>query len=83
MSNYRGHDVHPPAHRQGGRAPAEQFQPTERLWTVDDTAAWLGIPVGTLYQWRSRRLGPRAYRVGRHLRYDPADVRAWLNEQAS
>lgn len=55
----------------------------ERLWSVEDASAWLGVPVGTLYQWRSRRSGPRAYRVGRHLRYDPVDVRAWLDEQAS
>lgn len=55
----------------------------ERLWTVDDTSHWLGVPVGTLYQWRTRHLGPRAFRVGRHLRYDPADVRAWLDRQAS
>ena len=55
----------------------------ERLWTVRDAAVWLGVPVGTLYQWRSRQLGPRAYRVGRHLRYDPADLRRWLDEQGS
>ncbi|MEV4810272.1 helix-turn-helix transcriptional regulator [Micromonospora avicenniae] len=55
----------------------------ERLWTVQDVAAFLGVPVGTLYQWRYRRTGPRAARVGRHLRYDPADVRAWLDQQAA
>ncbi|MEV6801073.1 helix-turn-helix domain-containing protein [Micromonospora rifamycinica] len=57
--------------------------PTERLWSVTDVSAFLGIPVGTLYQWRHRRIGPRASRVGRHLRYDPADVRAWLNQKAA
>jgi excisionase family DNA binding protein len=55
----------------------------EPLWTVDDVAEFLGVPVNTLYQWRYRRTGPRASRVGRHLRYDPADVRAWLNERAA
>lgn len=54
----------------------------EPLWSVEDVSAFLGVPVATLYQWRYRRCGPRAYRVGRHLRYDPADVRAWLNKQA-
>ncbi|MEV0216013.1 helix-turn-helix domain-containing protein [Micromonospora sp. NPDC050695] len=56
---------------------------TERLWSVTDVSAFLGIPVGTLYQWRHRRTGPRASRVGRHLRYDPADVRAWFNNKAA
>lgn len=54
----------------------------EPLWTVEDVATFLGVPVATLYQWRYRRTGPRAHRVGRHLRYDPAEVRAWLDQQA-
>ena len=29
----------------------------EPLWTVEDVAAFLGIPVNTLYQWRYRRTG--------------------------
>jgi excisionase family DNA binding protein len=49
---------------------------------VSDVSTFLGIPVGTLYQWRHRGLGPRAVKVGRHLRYDPADVQAWLDEAA-
>jgi hypothetical protein len=62
--------------------PSRTPERGERLWTVEETSAWLRVPVGTLYRWRSRHLGPRAYRVGRHLRYDPYDVRAWLDEQA-
>jgi excisionase family DNA binding protein len=54
---------------------------TERLWSVHDVATFLGLPVGTLYQWRYQRIGPPAYRVGRHIRYDPAAVRAWLESQ--
>ena len=40
----------------------------DRLWSVDDVSAFLGVPVETLYQWRKRHYGPRAGRVGRHLR---------------
>jgi predicted DNA-binding transcriptional regulator AlpA len=53
----------------------------DRLWTVRDVSAFLGVPVGTLYQWRYMRIGPPAYRVGRHIRYDPAAVRTWLSTQ--
>ncbi|MER7588300.1 helix-turn-helix domain-containing protein [Micromonospora sp. NPDC127501] len=53
----------------------------EPLWTVEEVSAYLGVPVATLYQWRHRRVGPPASRVGRHLRYDAADVRAWLVER--
>ena len=46
-----------------------------RLWTAEETADYLGVPINTLYSWRSRGTGPRGYRVGRHIRYDRADVR--------
>lgn len=55
----------------------------ERLWSVEDVSTFLGVPVETLYQWRKRRYGPPAARVGRHLRYDPADVRAWVKARAA
>ncbi|MEV0581370.1 helix-turn-helix domain-containing protein [Nonomuraea sp. NPDC050310] len=51
------------------------------MWSVDDVATFLGIPVATLYQWRHHRTGPRGRKIGRHLRYLPADVLAWVNEQ--
>lgn len=50
----------------------------DRLWTPVDVAAYLGVPVATLYQWRTRRYGPPARRIGKHLRYLPSDVRAWV-----
>lgn len=55
-------------------------QAMERLLSADEVAEFLGIPVATLYQWRHKGCGPDAYRVGKHLRYDPATVRAWLEE---
>jgi hypothetical protein len=47
----------------------------EPLWSVDDVSVFLGVPLSAVYQWRYRRVAPRASRVGRHLHYDPADVR--------
>ncbi len=52
------------------------------LWNADDVAAFLRVPKSTLYQWRYLGCGPKASKVGRHLRYDPADVRAWFKKQA-
>ena len=52
-----------------------------RLWSAQEVSDFMGIPVTTLYYWRTRGTGPQAYRVGRHLRYDPAAVRQWLDEQ--
>ena len=39
---------------------------SDRLWSVHDVADYLGIPHKTLYNWRTRGIGPRARRVGRY-----------------
>jgi excisionase family DNA binding protein len=48
------------------------------MWTPKEMALFLGVPVKTLYQWKWRGEGPPVRKVGRHLRYDPAQVRSWL-----
>jgi excisionase family DNA binding protein len=53
------------------------------LLTPDAVAKRLGIPVKTLYWWRTTGVGPPAYRLGRHLRYSEADIEAWLAERRS
>ena len=58
-------------------APMPTGIPAERLWNVHDVAAYLGVPVATLYRWRYLGRGPNAYRVGRHLRYHPDEVARW------
>ena len=60
------------------------MEPTEdRLWPVHEASRYLGVPVGTLYQWRSAGRGPKCGRAGRHLRYRPEDVRAWFVTQTT
>lgn len=54
---------------------------SDRLWSVHDAADYLGIPYKTLYNWRTRGIGPRARRVGRYLRYEEHEVRAWFAAQ--
>lgn len=53
----------------------------DRLWSVQDVAAYLGVPVGTLYAWRSEGKGPDGRRIGKYVRYRPEDVRAWVAAQ--
>ncbi|WP_327009037.1 helix-turn-helix domain-containing protein [Dactylosporangium sp. NBC_01737] len=64
------------------RQPAAD-QGRGHLLTVDEVAAYLRIPQATLYQWRYHRTGPRAIKVGRHLRYRAVDVETWLDSQAA
>jgi len=53
----------------------------EKLLTLAEVADCLALPIGTLYQWRNRGIGPRGIRVGRHVRYRRADLEAWLDSQ--
>jgi len=49
-----------------------------RLATPSEMAAYLQVPVKTLYTWRYQGKGPRTHSVGRYLRYRWEDVEAWL-----
>jgi predicted DNA-binding transcriptional regulator AlpA len=53
------------------------------LLGVDEVARLLGVPKATLYRWHSLSTadapqGPRAFRVGKHLRYTLDDVRSYI-----
>jgi excisionase family DNA binding protein len=49
------------------------------LWTTADVAAFLSVPVQTIYDWRTRGYGPPGFRLGKHLRFRESDVFAWLD----
>lgn len=51
----------------------------EPLWTPDDLSRFLSIPKKTLREWRSKGYGPPWRKVGKHVRYEPGTVRAWLD----
>jgi excisionase family DNA binding protein len=53
----------------------------DRLLSVEELAAYLDIPVATIYAWRYRRQGPPGFRVGRHLRFRREDVERWISER--
>ncbi len=50
----------------------------DRYLTPADIAEMFEVPLETVYQWRKKRTGPPGFRIGKHLRYDPADVRAYV-----
>lgn len=58
---------------------------TEELppWaSTQQVADWIHVPVATVHQWRHRGLAPRAYRIGRHLRFRREDIAEWLDAHA-
>jgi excisionase family DNA binding protein len=63
------------------RTNAEPKAASDRLMTVEELGEYLGVPVGTLYQWRVKGYGPRGARVGRFVRFRRVDVEAWVLAQ--
>ncbi|MEA2435265.1 MAG: hypothetical protein QOG54_2722 [Actinomycetota bacterium] len=55
---------------------------SSRLLSTQEVARILVVPVTTLYTWRYQGTGPKAYRVGKHLRYRLSDVEEWLETMA-
>ncbi len=62
---------------QANRAPSTTAIPEEWL-TPRDICHELQIPEQTFYQWRVKHAGPRAHRIGRHLRISRTDQNEWL-----
>ncbi|KIZ18644.1 helix-turn-helix domain-containing protein [Streptomyces natalensis] len=74
MSRTRSAQPDPSATLRGG-LPDRYLTPEDlvELFKLDS--------VETVYAWRKKRTGPPGFRVGKHLRYDPAAVRAWTEQR--
>lgn len=64
-------------------APKTSKGVDESLWSIGVLAEYLDVPEWTIRKWRAQGTGPPGLRVGRHVRYRPADVRRWLDELAA
>ena len=53
-----------------------------QLLTQDQVAEWLQVSPATLKTWRTRGGGPPAVKIGSVVRYDQAEVAAWLRARA-
>lgn len=64
---------------------ASHDQPMDRtpMWTLDELCALLRTTPATVYTWRKHGDGPRAYKIGQHLLFADADVRAWLESRVA
>lgn len=50
----------------------------ETLLSPAELARKVQVPAGTVRHWRDIGTGPAYVRIGRHVRYRPRDVEAWL-----
>ena len=54
----------------------------EALLSTKQVSQVLQIPMHTLANWRYQGMGPASVKVGKHRRYKPSAIRAWLKELA-
>lgn len=52
------------------------------LLSPEQVSDYLGVPLGTLANWRYQGRGPTYLRVGRHVRYRAQDVTQWIDHLA-
>jgi hypothetical protein len=62
----------------GKPRPIDQSQ--KLALTYEDVASLVDLPIGTLRKRVQAGTGPRLTLVGRHHRFLPADVAAWLDD---
>lgn len=48
---------------------------------VSEAAEYTSVPEGTLRYWRSARVGPMSYKIGRTVFYDINELDDWIAEQ--
>ena len=53
----------------------------EPLLSVGELAEYLGVPVATVYDWRSHGTGPVGHRFGKHVKFAVSDVRMWIESR--
>src|SRR5699024_144648 len=68
-----------PAHTQG-MDNQRNIRALEPMLTSEELAEYLQVPIKTIYEWRTNRTGPAAYRLGKYTRYRSSDIEAWLKE---
>ncbi|RSZ64406.1 DNA-binding protein [Corynebacterium hylobatis] len=56
-------------------------QGIDRPLSVSEVSEMIGVPTGTLRQWRNNDTGPRSWALGGRVKYDRADVLAWMDAQ--
>ena len=54
--------------------------PDQLLGTIE-LSEWIGVPAGTLRNWRSKGFGPASFKVGGRTVYRRRAVDAWLASQ--
>ncbi|MBO3087110.1 helix-turn-helix transcriptional regulator [Cellulomonas dongxiuzhuiae] len=62
----------------GDESPQRAIPGLEPLLSIEMLSEYVGVPVVTIYRWRTNGKGPCATRIGRHIKFALSDVQTWL-----
>lgn len=54
---------------------------SDRLWTIDDIASYIGYHENFVYQLKDRPDFPRPVQLGKHPRWIQSEVKDWVKKQ--
>jgi len=54
----------------------------DKLWIIDDVAEYLQVKVSVIRYWIYNERLP-CLKIGKHLRFDPEDIREWIEQRKS
>lgn len=63
--------------------PGLDDQSLDELLTLDEVAAILKVPPGTVRKWRAEGAGPQGFRVGKYVRFRRSAVEQFIRERES
>jgi hypothetical protein len=54
----------------------------DELFSIEEAAAFLRVPVATMRYWRYTGDGPFSFKIRRHVRYWRSDLVTWRGDQS-
>ena len=53
----------------------------DEILTIEEVSEILKVPTGTIRKWRTERMGPRGFRVGKYVRFRRSSVELFITER--
>ena len=77
-SEFKDFKIYGTEHTMRDYPPAPPYEHQKSLMDERQLAEFLGIKPDTIRKWRVFKKGPRAIKIGHLVRYQMADVEAWI-----
>ena len=63
------------------RNATEKSRTSKGFLSLQEAASYLDVAVDTMYQWRTKGIGPAALKIGNRVKYRRETLDAWIADQ--